>query len=189
MGLKALTSESTISSQYLYKGRILNLRLDTVQLSNGITSKREIIEHGQAVVIAPIDGDGNVIMVRQYRKAVEKVLLELPAGGLNEGEDPQVAAARELEEETGYTAGKLQRLGGFYLAPGYSSEYIHLFLATDLTKGQPHPEEDEQVEAVSVPLSNIPGLLAVEEIQDAKSVAGLLQVMVLSKSDTLKWPF
>ena len=179
-----MTSESTISSQYIYQGRILNLRLDTVQLSNGITSQREIIEHGQAVVIAPIDGDGNVIMVRQYRKAVEKVLLELPAGGVNEGEDPQVAAARELEEETGYTVRTLQRLGGFYLAPGYSSEYIHLFLATDLTKGQPRPEEDEQVETVAVPLSSVPALLAAEEIQDARSIAGLLQVMVFSKSDT-----
>ncbi|MSQ15855.1 MAG: NUDIX hydrolase [Dehalococcoidia bacterium] len=179
-----LALESTISSQYIYQGRILSLRLDTVQLSNGLTSQREIVEHGGAVVVAPIDGDGNVIMVRQYRKAVEKVLLELPAGGLNAGEDPQVAAARELKEETGYTVGTLRRLGGFYLAPGYSSEYIHLFLATDLTKGQAHPEEDEELEVISIPLSTIPGLLAAADIEDAKSIAGLLQVMALSRSDS-----
>jgi len=175
-----LTTESTISSTYIYQGKILNLRLDSVRLSIGITSQREIIEHSQAVVIVPIDDDSNVIMVRQYRKAVDKILLELPAGGMNEAEDPYVAAARELEEETGY-AGTLQRLGGFYAAPGYCTEYLHLFLATGLVKGDAHPEEDEQIETIAVPLSQIPGLIEAEEIQDAKSIAGVLQAMVLSK--------
>ncbi len=176
-----MTSESTISSQYIYQGKILNLRLDTVSLSNGITSQREIVEHSQAVVIVPIDADSNVIMVRQYRKAIDKMLLELPAGGMNEAEDPYVAAARELEEETGYRSGALSRLGGFYAAPGYCTEYLHLFLASELEKGDAHPEEDEQIETIAVPLSQVPGLIVMEEIQDAKSIAGILQAMVLSK--------
>lgn len=175
--MKILSSESTVSSQYLYQGKILNLRLETVRLSNGLTSQREIIEHSQAVVIVPLDDDSNVIMVRQYRKAIDKMLLELPAGGMNEAEDPQVAAARELEEETGYT-GMLQRLGGFYAAPGYCTEYLHLFLATELVKGPAHPEEDEQIETIAVPLSQITSLIVMEEIQDSKSIAGLLQALI-----------
>ncbi len=126
------TPERVIESNYLYHGRILRLRLDTVELPKGGTAPREIIEHEAVAAIVPVDSDGNVVLVRQYRLAVGSDLLEVPAGGLHLGESPEEAAQRELAEETGYRAGDLRRLGGFYVSPGYTSEFIHVFLARRL---------------------------------------------------------
>jgi ADP-ribose pyrophosphatase len=157
----------------MYDGKILNLRIDTIALPEGGTATREIIEHGQAVVLVAEDPDGRVLLVRQYRKAVERFMLELPAGNMNSGEEPETAALREMQEETGFLPGRLERLGGFFAAPGYCEEYLHLFLAIDL-KPDPLPaDEDEDIELIPTAWEEIPGLLESGEICDAKSVAGL----------------
>jgi len=168
--------EKTVTSRKVYSGRAINLRVDTVQLSQGRTSQREIVEHGGSVSIVPLDGRGNVLMVRQYRKAVGQVLLEVPAGGMDEGETPEVCARRELEEETGYTARRMERLASFFTTPGFCDEEMHAFLATGLTAGQPRPEADESIEVVAVPLSSIPRMIQQGDVRDAKSIAALLLV-------------
>lgn len=169
--------ERTISSHRVFEGKILKLRVDTVELPDGRTSRREIVEHRGAVVIAAVDSNRNVLLVRQFRKAVEDELLELPAGTLDPGETPEACALREIQEETGFKAGKLESLGGFYSAPGFLTEYLHLFLATELEPSPRAADEDEDIELVTTHLSQVPRLIAAGEIRDAKSVAGLLRVL------------
>jgi ADP-ribose pyrophosphatase len=170
-----MSLERTTDTELIYKGRIINLRLDTVELSTGRKTKREIVEHGGSVVIVAIAPEDNVILVRQFRKPVEQMLLELPAGTLEPGEEPQECARRELEEETGYLAEKWEHLGGFYSSPGFCTEYLYLFLATELRPGRP---VTEAIELVPIPLSRIPALIASGELCDAKSIAGLLRVIL-----------
>jgi ADP-ribose pyrophosphatase len=168
--------EIITQEQQVYQGRIVKLALLDVQLPNGESGKREIIRHPGAVAIVALDDDGNVLLVRQYRIAADKVLQEIPAGTLKPGEDPRLCAERELQEETGFKPGKLERIGGIYPAPGYTTEYIHLFLATDL---QPSPlpmDDDEFIEVDRMPLAQAVALVDAGEICDAKSVAGLLRV-------------
>ena len=168
------TPEYTIESRTVFQGKILNLRVDTVRLSNGRVTTREIAEHSPSVCAVPIDGQGNVLMVRQYRKPVENDLLEVVAGGIEENEDPYAAALRELQEEIGHTAGKLQLLSSFWLAPGWCTEFMHAFLATDLSPANLDADYDENISVVPVPLDNVLGLIERGEIQDAKSIASLL---------------
>jgi ADP-ribose pyrophosphatase len=166
--------EKTISCRLIYDGRIVKLRVDTVQLASGRQTTREIVEHADCIAVIAIDADDNVLLVDQFRKPVEKDLLEIPAGGIDHGEDPETAVRRELREETGYLPRKIERLGGFYSAPGYSSEYLYLYLATDLTPSQLYAEDTESISLVRVPIAHIPGLIASGSICDAKSIAGLL---------------
>ena len=168
--------EKLLASKRIYEGRLVNLRQDAVLLSSGRETVREVVEHPNCVAIVAIDSEDNVVMVRQFRKPVEGVLLEIPAGVIEPGEEPQECALRELEEETGYMAGKMERIGGFYSSPGYSTEFLYLFLATDLQKGSTHPDEDEIIEVVSIPWEQIPGLIAKGEVCDAKSIVGLFTV-------------
>ena len=172
----AAEEEPTLDSVRIYQGRVVGLRVDTVRLPHGGTSQREIVEHGAAVVLVPIDPQGRVLMVRQYRKPIERSLLELPAGGIDPGESPEEAARRELQEETGFLPGVLEPLGGFYSAPGFCEEYLHLFLATELTPSARPPDEDENIDLVPVAWEQVPGLLESGGVCDAKSVAGLLRV-------------
>jgi len=172
-------TERTQRSRVIYTGRILNLREDTVELSNGRTAKREVVEHQPVVVMVALDDRDNVILVRQYRKAVEAELLEAPAGGLNEGEPPEQGARRELEEETGFRAGRIQPMGGFFSAPGFCTEYLHAFLCTDLRHVGAHPEDDEEIAVEPTPVARIPELIRTGRIRDAKSVAGLLMYLSL----------
>ncbi len=172
-------TERTQRSRLIYQGRIVNLREDTVELSNGRAATREVVEHRPAVVMVALDDRDNVILVRQYRKAVEAELLEAPAGGLNEGEPPEQGAQRELEEETGFRAGRMQPMGGFYSAPGFCTEYLHAFLCTDLRRVGAHPEEDEEITVEPTPVARIPELIRTGRIRDAKSVAGLLMYLSL----------
>lgn len=169
-----MPAERTISSQRLYEGRILNLRLDQVELPGGRQALREIVEHRNAVAVVALDAAERVILVRQYRRAADKTLLEIPAGLMDPGEDPLEAVRRELREETGYQADKIEKLGGFYSSPGFSTEFLYLFLATGLHPGTQHTEMDEDIEVEKVPLAQIPSLIASGAICDAKSVAGLL---------------
>ncbi len=166
--------EKTLSSQLIYDGRVVKLRVDTVRVPSGRETRRDVVEHSDCVAIVAIDSDGNVLLVNQFRKPVEKELLEIPAGGIDPGEDPLTAVCREMQEETGYLPQKVERLGGFYSAPGYCTEYLYLYLATDLTPSQLYAEDTESIKLVRVPISQIPNLIASGSICDAKSVAGLL---------------
>jgi len=166
--------EPTVSSELIYKGRIVSLRVDEVRLASGRTRKREIVEHGGAVAIVAVDDQERVLLVRQFRKPVERFLLEIPAGTLEEGEDPDACARRELLEETGHSAERIERLLGFYSAPGFCTEYLHVYLATGLSEGAASPEEDEAIELIREPVSRALELIESGRIQDAKSQVGLL---------------
>ena len=169
-----MTEEKTLSSQLIYEGKAVKLRVDTVKMPSGREAKREIVEHDDCVAIIAIDADDNALLVKQFRKPVERELLEIPAGGIDMGEDPEAAASRELREETGYLPRKVERLGGFYSTPGYGTEYLYLYLATDLIPSQLFAEDTENISLVRVPLSRIPELITSGSICDAKSIAGLL---------------
>lgn len=175
-------AEATVASQRVYEGRLINLRVDTVRLENGRLTEREIVEHPGAVAVVALDEDDNVLLVRQFRKAAERDLLEIPAGTLEAGEEPIACARRELKEETGYRAECLEQVGSFYPSPGFCTEHIHLYLATGLQKGRPAPEGDEVIKTVKVPLSDVPAMVSQGEICDGKSIAGLLSVLLLRHS-------
>ncbi len=166
-------NEPTLSTRLAFEGKLLNVRVDTVSLPRGRTSIREIVEHVPCVCMAPVDA-GEVLLVRQYRKAVESSLLEVPAGGMEPGESPEDAVVRELQEETGHTAGTLTHLQSFYMSPGYCTEEMHAFLATDLRPARLDPDFDEDIEVVRVPISEIPALLQSGQVRDAKSITTLL---------------
>ena len=168
-----MAEEKTLSTRVVFEGRAVKLRIDTVQTADGRESTREIVEHSDCIAVIAVDKDNNVLLVRQYRKAVGKELLEIPAGGINPGEDAEVAVRREMQEETGYLPGKVKRLGAFYSTPGYCTEYLHLYLATELTPSRLHAEDTAGISLVRVPVKEIPALLASGRIEDAKSIAGL----------------
>lgn len=176
--------EKTVESRYVYRGRALELRVDTIVIEGGRHTTREIVEHSPGITIVPIDNDGNVMMVRQYRKPIEKFLLELPAGGMEPGEQPADAAKRELQEEIGFFPRTLEPMGGAYLAPGYSSEYLYYFLALDLSPQKLTAEDTDEIEVVKVPLGDIPDRIASGEICDAKSIAGLLRFICLGRENS-----
>ena len=169
--------EKVLDSQTIYEGRILDLNVENIELPSGKRTTREIVRHRGAVVIVAVDSKENTFLVRQYRSALKKPLLEVPAGKTELGELPEKTACRELIEETGYSAGSMEALGGFYAGPGYSTEYLHLFYATDLKSTEVVPDDDEIAEVLRVPLAEIPGMIASGEICDSKSVAGLLRVI------------
>lgn len=163
-----------ISSCLLYEGKIVTLRVDEISLPGGRTAVREVVEHPGAVVVAAVDDEGYVYMVRQYRHPVRRYLLELPAGGLEPGEEPLAAAMRELREEVGLVAGRWTPLGSFYSSPGFANECLHAFLAEDLGHVDSDPDDDEDLTVARYPLS---GLRWDEgEITDAKTLAALMLV-------------
>ena len=173
--------EETLSSKVVYSGRVVRLRVDDIKLPDGRQTSREVVEHGDCVAVIPLDTDGNVLLVRQFRKPVEKDLLEIPAGCIDPGEEPVATVRREMREETGYLPRKIERLGGFYASPGYCTEYLHLYLATDLVPDRLQADDTDSIELVRVPLSQIAGLIASGDICDAKSIAGLLLYLSLNK--------
>jgi ADP-ribose pyrophosphatase len=175
--------EPTIESKDIYQGRIVKLRVDTVQLPSGRTTTREIVEHEDAVCVVPIDEENNVLMVRQYRKAAKLNLLEVPAGGVEAGESPEETVLRELQEEVSVTSGSLRRLSGFWVSPGWATEFMHAYLATDLSPASLPADDDEYISIERVPLDSIPGLIENGEIQDSKSIASLLLALRVLNSD------
>lgn len=167
--------EEIIGSETIYAGKLLTMRRDQVRLENGRESVREVVLHPGAVAIVPILPNGRVIMVRQYRHAAGRTLLEIPAGTLDQpGEVIEAAAARELQEETGYRAEHLALLASFYTAPGFCTERITLFLATGLTGGAQNLMDDEAISLEEIDLAELPVLIARGEIADAKTLTGLL---------------
>ena len=174
----SLGAEATVASQRVYEGRLINLHVDTVRLENGRLTKREIVEHPGAVAVVALDEDANVILVRQFRKPTEKKLLEIPAGTLEAGEEPIACARRELKEETGYRAERMEPIGGFFSSPGFCTEYIHVYLATGLKKGHSALEDDEAIEIIKIPSSDIPSMVSQGKICDGKSIVGLLSVLL-----------
>ena len=169
--------EPTVESKLVYEGRILDLRVDTVRLPSGRLTTREIAEHSDSVCMVPLDNRGKVLLVRQYRKSVESNLLEVPAGGIDENEAPEAAALRELQEEVGYTARKIVRLAGFWVSPGWCTEFMYVYLATELSPAQLEADFDEDIAVIRVLLADTLDLITRGEIQDAKSVASLLLAM------------
>ena len=163
-----------IKSETLLEGRVFKIRRDYLKTAEGRETKLEIIEHGGSVVIVPIDSEGNVIFVRQYRHATGQDILELPAGTRDDNEPHEECAARESREEIGMEAGKLEKVGEFYLAPGYSTEFMTVFIATELKENPLDPDEDEVLEVQKFPAKKAFELAKEGKIQDAKSLAALL---------------
>jgi len=174
--------ETTLTSESLYQGKILNLRRDTVRLSNGQQASREVVEHVDSAAAVPLLDDGRVVMVEQWRYPVGRALLEIPAGILEPGEEPAEAMRRELTEEIGYAAGRLELLFSVYLAPGYSQELIHIFLAQDLQPAQAAPDDDEIIRVKKISLEDAVAACLHGELTDAKTVAGLLAVAARRQS-------
>jgi ADP-ribose pyrophosphatase len=166
--------EKTISTERIFEGRMIGLRVDTVALPNGSTATREVVEHPGAVAVIALTGRGDLLMVRQYRHPTGEILLEIPAGKRDQGEDPLTCARRELEEETGYRARQWKPLFSYFTTPGFSDELIYILMATDLERGDAHTDEEEFIEVVTVPVPEALRMVHRGEIRDAKTIIGVL---------------
>ena len=160
----------------------MNLNVDTVLLPNGLTVDLEVVRHPGAAAVVPLKEDGRVILIRQFRHAAGGFIFEIPAGKLHPGEDPTVCAARELEEEVGYRAGKLELLSSIFTAPGFTDEVIHIYKATGLTTGRQQLDRDEVLEVIEMPLSEAMNMIEAGTIRDAKSIVGLQAVYLRNSS-------
>ena len=172
-------TERTIESKTMFQGRIITVLLDTAGLPDGGTAQREVVLHPGGVAILALDEADNVALVRQYRYPIGQLLLELPAGKLDAGEDHLPAAKRELSEETGLEAGELTYLGHIYASPGFCDEALHMYLARDLTRARQHLDEDEFLDVVTMPFAELADRVMDGTIADAKTVATVLKVKVL----------
>lgn len=168
--------EDTISSERIYEGKILNLRRDIVHVHSGQESFREIVEHNGGVAIAAVTKEGKMVLVRQYRKAAGKVLLEVPAGKIEKGEEDHLllAAVRELKEETGYTAGQMTFMNFFYTSVGYSTEIIYLYFAENLSPGETNFDEHEAIETEEYGIEELKEMIGAGAICDAKTISAIL---------------
>lgn len=164
-----------ITTSTVYLGRLFNVDLSELEMGDGVHALREIIVHPGAVCMIPVTGDGRLLLVTQYRHAAGKRLLELPAGTLEPGEEPAAAAERELQEEVGFRPGKLEPMGGLFVAPGYTTEYIHLFLCTELEPSVLPGDDDEDIEVCGMSVEEALAAIESGEICDAKSVIGVLR--------------
>ncbi|MBV7317902.1 MULTISPECIES: ADP-ribose pyrophosphatase [Bacillus] len=163
--------EKTIAKEQIFSGKVIDLYVEDVELPNGKTSKREIVKHPGAVAVLAVTDEGKIIMVKQFRKPLERTIVEIPAGKLEKGEEPEYTALRELEEETGYTAKKLTKITAFYTSPGFADEIVHVFLAEELSVLEEKREldEDEFVEVMEVALEDALKLVESREVYDAKT--------------------
>lgn len=168
-------TETTIDTREIYKGRIIHIKEDTVRLPNGEIAGRELVLHNGGVAVVAIDKDNNVLMVRQYRKPYEEMVLEIPAGKLEDEENPDSAGLRELREETGYAAHKCRFIGKCYPSPGYLNEIIYLYFAEDLEFVGQELDQGEFVEVEKIPLSRLVEMVMDNEIFDAKTQIAILK--------------
>ena len=169
-----IVQEKTISSDRIYTGKVISLKVDTVEIDNKGYKKREIVEHPGAVAIVAITEDNKVVLVKQFRKPIEQVIWEIPAGKLEIGESPKECAIRELKEETGYSAKNLKLLHKFFTSSGFSNQKIYIFLATGLTKGEPDFDDDEFIETYEIDINKAQNMVIKNEIEDAKTSIGIL---------------
>jgi ADP-ribose pyrophosphatase len=167
--------EQHLASRRAYDGHILHLRVDDVRLPSGRESVREIVEHPGSVIVLPVTVDREILFIRQYRYVIGKSVIELPAGLIDAGEAPDVAAVRELHEETGYRAGNLRFLGAAFISPGYTQERSHFYVATGCELVDHEPDQDEPIELVHVPLDDLPDLLRAGEspVENAQALLAL----------------
>ena len=175
--------EKKISSKQIFDGKIVKLFVDEVELPNGQIATREIVRHPGAVCVVPLTNEGEVVMVKQFRYPFERVLLEIPAGKLETGEDPLEAVKRELEEESGAVAGKIDHLGEMYTTVAIFDEVIQIYLARDLKFTNAHPDEDEFLEITKIPLSTLIDMVMKGEIRDAKTQIALLKAEKFIKQE------
>jgi len=168
--------EKTISSELIYDGNIISLRVDEVELPDGKRTKRELVNHSGAVAIIPITKAGKIIFVRQFRKALERTIVEIPAGRIEVGEAPEITAVRELEEETGYGASKFSYIQSFATSPGFANEIIHLYLAEELyeIENPADGDEDEFIELLELTIEEAEALVINGEIFDAKTAFAVM---------------
>ena len=171
--------EKNIATQQIYQGSLVNVRVDTVGKADGSKAIREVVEHSACIAVVPLDEQNNILLVRQFRYPVGRFLLEIPAGGIDPGEEPSDSVCRELQEEIGYLPRKIDRLGGFYAIPGYGTEYLYCFLASDLVPARLVAEDTGDIELVRVSRDEIPRLITSGEICDAKSIAALLMFLFI----------
>ncbi|MFC0473377.1 NUDIX hydrolase [Halalkalibacter kiskunsagensis] len=162
--------EKTLNTKEIYKGRVIDLQVEEVELPNGKTSTREIVKHPGAVAILPITKQGKLVLVRQFRKALNKTIVEIPAGKLEAGENPSDSAKRELEEETGYKTDQLELLLSFYTSPGFADELIYLYWTDQLEKGFTNMDDDEFLDILEVTLEEAEQMIEDQMIHDAKTV-------------------
>ncbi len=172
-----MLEETITHTQHIYQGRVVNLNVHDVRLPDGKTGKRELIQHPGAVAIVALDADDHVLLIRQFRLGAGQVMIELPAGTLEPGEqdDLTAAATRELQEETGYRARQMVRIGGWFVAPGYSTEYIHLFLGQGLEAAPATGDEDEFIEQFRVPFEQALAMIDRGEIFNTTAICGLIK--------------
>jgi len=173
--------EKTFKTEYFYSGRIVKVRVDDVILPDGAKGKREIVEHPGAVAVVPVNDKKEVIFVKQFRKAAEKVLLEIPAGILEPGESPEECAQRELKEEIGYRGQSLIKLASFYTSPGFSSERLHLFLAQGLVKDSLKQPDDEFLNIEVIHLKEVIDNIGNNMLEDGKTITGIVMACRLLK--------
>ena len=169
-----MANYQTLQSEAIYQGRAFRVRRDQVRLPDGQLSRLDIVEHVGAVTILPLDDQGRILFVRQYRHPAAQELLELPAGTLEPGEPPEACAGRETREEVGQAAGEIRKLGEFFLAPGYSTEYMHVFLATELRPDPLPSDHDEFLSVEAYSYEEVLQMVERGEIQDAKTLAALM---------------
>lgn len=173
--------EKTVEKNYVYEGRIINVRCDKAELHNGNPCTREVVEHNGGVCVAAVTENDELIFVRQFRYPYMEVVLELPAGKLEKGEDPFEAGKRELEEETGTVAAKYYDLGKFYPTPGYCGEIIHLYAAAELTATNMNPDEDEFLEVEKIKIDKAVDMVINNEIRDGKTIALIMKVAEMKR--------
>jgi ADP-ribose pyrophosphatase len=162
-----------LNSEKVFDGRVFKVTVDTIN-EGELTYQREVVHHGGSAVIVPVHDDGTVVLVRQYRHPAVRYLLEVPAGTLADGELPEAGAARELEEELGLVAARIEKLSEFFVSPGFLEEKMWVYLATGLTEGKPQPDEDEVLEVVRLPIGDALEMITSGEIQDAKTIIALM---------------
>lgn len=167
-------TEKFLDSKKVFDGNLLKVYCDTVELPNGKQAGRELIRHPGAAAVVPITPEGNVVLVRQYRYATGKAMLEIPAGKLDEGEQPDDCVLRELEEETGYVSKNIKKLSAIYTTPGFTDEVIHLYVADQLTLAKQHPDEDEFLDVEVYTKEQVKAMIQDGTINDAKTMIALL---------------
>lgn len=172
-----------ISTRRLYEGRVLNLDLDEVEEPGGVRVEREVVRHSGSVAALARQADGRIVLVRQYRYPVDAALWELPAGRIDAGEEPEAAAQRELQEETGFRAGRLEKLAFYYTTPGFCDESMHLFRAVDLVESRRDADDDERIEVGAFTLDEARRMIERGEIREGKTlVAVLMELLRVSAS-------